>query len=365
MDISIIGFTAAGQHTALDIARVLRGDGGGEHCRVFLKKQGLEPEQGVERVGGSLREWTGARFEDSDALVFVGAAGIAVRAIAPFIVSKRTDPAVLVTDERGTWVISLLSGHLGGANALTERVAAGIGAVSVITTATDVNGRFAVDVFAKENGLAITDMAAAKGISAAVLDGERIGLRSELPVKGELPAELYMVPDGTKKAETDASRPAAGWQIRVGIHRSAAAEGRTLWLVPQCLVLGVGCRRGKETAALVSFVREMLEREGICPEAVAAVASIDRKADEPAIRELAEFFGVPFVTFSAEQLMALVGDFASSAFVRAQVGADNVCERSAVLGAAADGAPGRLVIGRQARDGMTVAAAVRHRELYF
>ena len=145
---------------------------------------------------GGLSAWAGERFGDSDGLIFIGACGIAVRAIAPYIRDKKTDPAVLAADEKGRFVIPLLSGHLGGANELAERLAAGLAksgipAQAVLTTATDVNRRFAVDVFAKEHGLVLDQMKLAKEISAAVLAGEPVGLFSDFPFSGPVPEGLY------------------------------------------------------------------------------------------------------------------------------------------------------------------------------
>lgn len=111
-----------------------------------LEKYGKEA--GIPAIAPSLPAWTERMFQEMDAILFIGACGIAVRSIAPYVKSKKTDPAVLCMDEQGKFVISLLSGHIGGANELTEEVAAVTGAVPVITTATDVNHKFAVDVFA-------------------------------------------------------------------------------------------------------------------------------------------------------------------------------------------------------------------------
>ena len=132
-----------------------------------------------DSISISHTEWTNRQFGQADAIIFVCACGIAVRSIAPFVKSKKTDPAVLVVDECGKYVISLLSGHLGGANELAETVARLLGALPIITTATDLHHQFAVDVFAKKNGCAIASMKAAKEFSAAMLAGESVGFYSE------------------------------------------------------------------------------------------------------------------------------------------------------------------------------------------
>ena len=128
----------------------------------------------------------GAAFSEMDALIFVGAAGIAVREIAPYVRDKRTDPAVLSLDERANFVIPLLSGHIGGANALARRLAAALGATAVVTTATDVNGKFSVDTWAAEHGCAISDMGGAKQISAEILE-HSVPVCSDFPIQGPLP----------------------------------------------------------------------------------------------------------------------------------------------------------------------------------
>ena len=129
----------------------------------------------IETVQGSLSNWMTETVQDADAFVFVGAAGIAIRAIAPYVADKTKDPALVVADEKGQFVIPLLSGHIGGANELAMRIAKELGAQPVLTTATDVRGLFAVDVFAKRNDLWISDMKQAKLISARLVRGERVG----------------------------------------------------------------------------------------------------------------------------------------------------------------------------------------------
>ena len=142
---------------------------------------------------GSLHDWTAQQFPKSDCLVFIGACGIAVRAIAPFVADKLHDPAVVVIDEKGRFCIPLLSGHVGRANELAGYFAKILGALPIITTATDLNGLFAVDVFAQKNELVLTDRAKAKAISAALLSGQKAALFSDFPIRGRLPEGVTMI----------------------------------------------------------------------------------------------------------------------------------------------------------------------------
>ena len=248
----------------------------------------------------SLQEWTKDRFDSADALVFIGACGIAVRAIAPFVKSKLTDPAVVVVDESGTYVIPLLSGHTGGANDLARRIAGQLQAHLAVTTATDRRGTFAADSWARENGFGIVNPEAVKAISAAVLDGDEIVLG--IHRKGE-------------------ERKPSGDRVQIV---------QPLRLVPRTVVIGAGCRRGISPEHLESCFQDFCRRHEIEPASISCLASIDLKKEEPALKKLARKHRVPFLTYSAGQLMELEGDFTLSEFVMEQTGADNVCERAAV-----------------------------------
>ncbi|WP_368163163.1 cobalamin biosynthesis central domain-containing protein, partial [Collinsella aerofaciens] len=142
-----------------------------------------------------LRTWTALAWEASDALLFVGAAGIAVRAIAPHVASKATDSAVVVIDEAGRFAVPLLSGHLGGANELAQTVARAAGAIPVITTATDVRGVWAVDTWARCAGLAVSNPEAIKRVSARLLSGGRVALYSDMPISGQPPEGVDIASD--------------------------------------------------------------------------------------------------------------------------------------------------------------------------
>ena len=164
----------------------------GEECEAIIPKRFLREEwkkEGLkEREEESLSQWTGKMFAEKRAMIFVSATGIAVRAIAPWIRDKMTDPPVVTVDEGAQFVIPLLSGHVGGANELARHIADWLEAVPVITTATDVNGKFAVDLFASAYHMTITDRKEAKNISAAVLEGKQVD------VKKEKQREIYTSP---------------------------------------------------------------------------------------------------------------------------------------------------------------------------
>lgn len=315
----ILAFSRRGMETAGRIARALEGE---------YETECLRPE-------GNLRPLVEARFPVSDALVFVGSCGIAVRAIAPFLKGKTRDPAVIVSDETGKWVISLLSGHIGGANALALRLARAIGAQPVITTATDVNKRFSVDTWATKAGLSIGSMDLAKRFSAAILERD-LPLCSDFPVEGPPPAGVFWGDTGALGAAVSC------------LKKNPFEE--TLCLVPQKLHLGVGCRRGTPRSAF----EEIFSALPIHPEAVCSVASIDIKRDEQGLLDFcaAHSWGARF--YPAAQLMALGGEFTGSDFVQKTVGVDNVCERAAMVSA---GPGAKLILRKTISGGVTMAAA--------
>ncbi len=326
-----------------------------------------------------LKDWCRAQFEShSDGIIFVGAAGIAVRSIAPFLKSKTTDPAVLVIDEAGQYVISLLSGHIGGANRLALMVAEMINAVPVITTATDVNGKFAVDVFAKDNHLKIGSMKAAKEISAAILRGEPVGLYCEGKIKGTVPPELRIIQENNRKKcgaefkgrdETELAESGSG--IEKGCPRYLICIcGRLpkvfdqviLHLIPKSHVLGIGCRRGKTEGEIEAEVSHALAQAEVSMDQIFAAATIDLKKEEQGLLAFCERHGLKLETYTAEELLEVPGDFSSSEFVRKTTGVDNVCERAALRMA---GAGGRLIQKKYAGNGVTAAVAVRDWSVHF
>lgn len=191
MRVSCIAFTERGYALAERTARALS-----DCAQTGEDDPGwdVSVSRGFGEGKADLRAWTALAWEASDALLFVGAAGIAVRAIAPHVASKANDSAVVVIDEAGRFAVPLLSGHLGGANELAQTVARAAGAIPVITTATDVRGVWAVDTWARCAGLAVSNPEAIKRVSARLLSGGRVALYSDMPISGQPPEGLTLRP---------------------------------------------------------------------------------------------------------------------------------------------------------------------------
>lgn len=328
-----------------------------------LAEKGYEVERAVKchaveaecSVKEPLTEWVKRNFAVQDVLVFIGSVSIAVRAIAPYVHSKAEDPAVLVIDELGRHCIPILSGHLGGANELAVFLAGRIMAEPVITTATDLNHKWAVDLFAAKNQLHIKDLKKIKEISAKLLDGQEIVLAMEgcckaAGNKGVGNRAVGKVPEGVRLCGLEGLEEAP--DVIVGVRRQEQWED-ALYLVPRAVVLGIGCRKGTNVLRIREAVDRLIRREGILKAAVTAVASIDLKADEEGILTYCREENLTYRVYSAEELRQVEGEFSSSEFVLQAAGVDNVCERSAVLAS-----KGRLIAEKRAFDGVTAAAAV-------
>ena len=351
MSVACISFSERGYDLAKSIASFLGGE-------AFRSGQPLD-----------VHAWTKEYFGRMDALIYVGAAGIAVRAIAPYVEDKTSDPAVVVIDERALHVIPLLSGHLGGANDLARRISAETGSDCVITTATDVNGVFAVDEWSKQQNCALLEKEKIMHISGTLLAGGSVSVYSSWPIEGQAPEGINVIPCETFPYVYDeksaAAMPEEVLEAQeelpdintndIDVSLDIEVVGRhPLHLVPRICVLGVGCRRGTSAEAIEERLLDVLEMTCVHPAAICAVATIDLKKDELGLVRFCEEHGWPLLVYSSEQLQEAEGDFTPSAFVTAITGVDNVCERSAVLASG-----GELIQSKIAAGGITMAMAVK------
>ena len=332
MKVSIIAFTDNGMEIAYKLSNSLS-----EANDVDFTRCGK----------GALSTWTEEHFSTNDALIFIGAIGIALRAIAPYIKTKTKDPAVVVVDELGQFSIPILSGHIGGANELALQIAEDLGSIPVITTATDINKVFAVDTWAKSQGLQILNPQCIKLVSSKLLKGESVHVKSDYPIQGNLPKNVYL---------NDLEDSNVGYDVII-THKDLENERKndTLLLVPQIITVGIGCRKDISFESVESSILNILKSENYHILSINALASIDKKANEKGILEFAKKYDLPFNTYSAEELNSLEGDFTKSEFVKSVVEVDNVCERSAIMES-----NGKLIRSKDTCDGagVTVALAI-------
>ncbi len=338
MKIAVFAYSRQGCRTARQVQPFF------PHDEVKLHTIERFCQPGFLTIGHPTKDFYGSMFQWADALIFIGSCGIAVRQIAPHVADKQSDPAVLVIDELGTFVIPLLSGHIGGANDLAKNLAAYLRATAVITTATDINRKFSVDAWAAKNGLLIDNIKNAKAVSATILE-HPVPMDCDFPIVTDYPNGVV-----------------AGSSGNVGIcisYRQKTPFDTTLRLIPRILHLGIGCRRGTKASAIEEAVDLVLNAHGIDRRAIKCAASIDLKADEPGLAQFCQDNHWPVSFFSAQALGKAVGDFTPSQFVAQVTGVDNVCERSALMGAS------ELIVKKTAHNGVTVALAAEHLEVRF
>lgn len=332
-------YTRQGIHTCQKIKASLESQW---NCSIFAPER--FSVEGIKFLNRDSRKIIRDLWRQADAFIFVAATGIAVRNIAPLIKDKTVDPAVVCVDVAGKYAISLLSGHIGGGNRLTKQIAQAIGALPIITTATDINRRFAVDEWAQEQGYVISSMQIAKEISAAILERD-IPIQAEVPISGALPVGLIVADKGP-----------------IGISFSVYAHEpypRTLRLIPKVLTLGIGCRKGATAAQIENAVKTTFHAHGLDVRAIQQVASIDIKKEEAGLLSFCESWGLPLTFYSAEQLSSLSGEFTASTFVKQTTGVDNICERTAMMHG------DKLLIPKTGVNGVTVAVATKKWEVQF
>ncbi len=277
-------------------------------------------------------------FEINQLIIFICAAGIAVRTISPYLQAKQTDPAVIVIDDCAKFVIPILSGHIGKANAFAKMIAETIEATAVITTATDIGNIFSPDSFAIANNLVITDLKIAKEIAAVALQGQKIGLSCNYPTIN-IPNEI----------ELNRALP-FGISINHNLHDNPFST--TLHLPPKNIVIGVGCKRNTELSVFEDSIKSTLQKRNISFSSITDICSINIKDSERCILEFSDKHNIKFTTYTSEQLKQLQGTFHSSSFVEAITGVDNICERSAMLCSG-----GTLILPKTVYNGVTIAIA--------
>lgn len=300
-----------------------------------------------------LKERVTTIWRDYDGFVFIMATGIVVRMLAPLLESKETDPAVVVMDDGGRFAVSLLSGHLGGANELAERCAFITGSRAVITTATDANHLPSFDMLAKEQGWVIDDISRVKLLNSLLLDNEEIAVvdpsgKTRCWFHGQCRLSYF-----DTFAEAMESR-ARGFLFVTNRHLPPQTQPKTLLLLrPRNLVLGIGCNRGTPADEIDSFVCSYLKRIFLSLKSVARIATASAKQDEAGLIAFAERHGIPLVFYGSEELNSANAPSPPSQHALEAIGAVGVAEPAAILASGG----GRLLLKKVKTDNVTLAVA--------
>jgi cobalt-precorrin 5A hydrolase len=301
----------------------------------------------LRRIKSSVATEIRKLWHEVDGLVCIMAAGVVVRSIAPLCRDKKSDPCVVVLDEKGQFVISLLSGHLGGGNHLAWEVARITGGQPVITTASDVTGHTAIDLWAKMNDLVVANPEKLTRISARLVNRGELNLFSDQYLDG-IPADFYPV----EKSE-----------LAHIVVSSFIPDGYdNLRLIPKNLFVGFGCNRGTTSAEFQSALDDICKIHGIDSRAIAGFASIDIKSDEKGMLEFAERRHLPLQFFSKDQLNTVAGITPSAAALKA-TGAGGVAEPAAILAASSTRGSGRLCVRKMKWENVTAAVAAKQIQL--
>ncbi|QDR80358.1 cobalt-precorrin 5A hydrolase [Sporomusa termitida] len=295
-------------------------------------------------------------FPRYEGFIFIMATGIVVRVIAPFVQDKRIDPAVVVMDDGGNFVISLLSGHIGGANDLTRLIAAAAGATAVITTATDIASLPAADVLAVKLELEIEPFSALKTINSAIVNGDRVVFLIDKALTGYQHYLDLAAKQGVELAGLDELACKAGYDAAVIItDRQLAVDKPHLYLRPASLAVGVGCRRGATGGEVLAAIKQACSEIGRSIKSVAVIGSTIVKEHEIGLLAAAEQLDVPIEFFNNEQLAQCIeqNKLALSDFVNETIGVGNVCEPAAIL----TGQSSNLLLPKTKYHKVTVAIA--------
>ncbi len=329
MKIAILSFTTKAKDLASKIVK--------------LNKNGYTFESITNKeYNGGIKSFLKTNWNNYDAFIFISATGIAVRYIKDYIEDKTKDPAILVIDDLGRYVISLLSGHLGGANMLSEIISKEIKAESIVTTATDGRGIEAPDIFAKKHNYFIEDMKKLKDVTASMVEGKNVGFISEeAPVINYNNIKVFHNIDQVSDVEGLIIVSSKVIDIELSIP--------VAFLRPKNINIGIGCRKGVESDKIIGAIEACLKDLKLSSKSIRALGTVEIKKDEIGIIEAAKHYDVDMVIFTIDEISKVDHMFSKSDFVKKTIGVYSVSEPAAFL------LGGKLILEKSKHDGITVS----------
>ncbi len=353
--IAVVAVTRRGVETALKIQKAL--ERANLPCTVFAPKK--YSQNGVIAIEKNFADFMKEIYSKVDGLVAVMATGITIRTIAPLLESKLTDPAVVGVDAAGKFSISLLSGHLGGANELAQTIAKGINAIPVITTASDVMGKQSVDDLARSLHLTIQNPDSLVGVNSAIVNGEHLVLvlvgGAKIPTNAISAYDVKCVENGVQALEIVTKYDAGIIITHEPLTITKFVKPFTI-LKTRHVVVGLGARKESSVDSIIEAVDAALERVHVPLARVYRFATVDIKRDSQPMLDAVEKLGAPLEFLSVEALRSVTYHDLSpdSAMVQEKIGIGGVCERAALLVA---GKNSKLILKKTKLNGVTVAIA--------
>ncbi|QEK11816.1 cobalt-precorrin 5A hydrolase [Crassaminicella thermophila] len=340
MDKAIITLTKGGTELGMKLLEHI------DKAVLYTNPKFYIKEKHVKKIDGKIVEFIGKIFNKYKCLIFIMATGIVVRSIAPYIKDKKIDPAVIVLDEEGKNVISLLSGHIGGANEYTNKIASILNANPVITTASDVKNTLAVDTLAMELNCEIEDFQDATKVTAHIVNGEKVGIISDICIGRVLPENMVEIDFKNKPHEEF-----KGFIYITDKRILSPVESDCVVLRPKNIVIGIGCRRKKPVDKIIEAIEDSLISLNISKKSIKHIATVDVKKNEEGIIQAAKLLGVPLVIVDREKIKEVEDQFKGSEFVKKRIGVCAVSEPVAFLSSES----GQMIQKKKVYDGITIA----------
>ena len=329
----IVAITSGGRELGLKLKDML-------NCPLYISQKHLT--DGCIAIDKKFDEFVGELFSVYEGIIFIMATGIVVRSIAPYIKDKTVDPAIIVLDEKGRNVISLLSGHIGGANEMTIKISSLLNANPVITTATDVNEKSAFDIITKSvNGYVDDYKARIKEINSLLIEGKKVGLYMDedfnIDTRGFTLINEANIDEDFEKIVCISSKRVV-----------PKFNGEVIKIIPRNLVLSVGCRKDTGSELMYESFLDFVRENDIEEKAIIEIGSVDVKKDEKAIIDLSNKLKLPFKVVNREEILKIEDRFPKSEFVKKSIGVYSVSEPVAYLLSG-----GNLIIGKTKYKGIT------------
>ncbi len=366
----IVTLTANGLHLGLRVREVLQGEATlyapEKVCHFYREKfigRGLHPSStsyssnlsSIEMIKGPFKDFVKSIYPKHRYMVFIMAAGIVVRSLEGLLEHKSKDPGIMVMDEKGAFIVPILSGHMGGANEMAVMLGERLEATPVITTASDVQGKLAVDMLAEKLGSVFEDFRAATKVSGKIVNGEEVFLFTEIPLP-QWVEKYFPVFHCTRENIRKEAAKHSGGKIILSHRRLKPTQGENpddwIQLYPQCLIIGIGARKNISADHVRKSIEKVLEEFDYNPLSIKHFATVDVKEKEAGIIEGIKGYNRPLRIISREDIKAVEGKFQGSDFVKKTLGISAVAEPAAYCSSSKNG---EFILGKRKIEGLTLA----------